>query len=221
MSTRLFVCNAIRTCRKSAHVLNSHSRKISPAVGFTASKAVSHCYTQVKWTLHNDAPDHARSQHQKKTAMGARRVSSCCARCSPGRQIPSSSHILATASVDLLHLGDVRLQSRRAVVSVARALKRRRPVVLQRRQVRRPQVSQVPLVVLLRAAKAGCGQRRRARGLASAPAFRNRQARLAPVSSPGQTSSSYGGTSSLSPKLPMPPSMPMPPMPPMPPIPPA
>ena len=51
--------------------------------------------------------------------------------------------------------------------------------------------------------------------------LRNRQTGLAPVSSPGQTSSSYGGTSSLSPKLPMPPSMPMPPMPPMPPIPPA
>ena len=164
---------------------------------------------------------HTRDQHQgSERGRVVTCLSSWRARCRPGGKSPST-HILATASVDLLHLGDIRLQGRRAVVSVARALKRRRPVVLQRRQVRRPQVSQVSLVVLLRAAKSRLWPAASARGLASAPAFRNTQAWLAPVIGPGQTSLSYGGTSSLSPKLPMPPSMPMPPMPPMPPIPPA
>ena len=109
---------------------------------------------------------------------------------SPRRPQAPSPHTLATASVDLLHLGDVRLQGRRALVPVARALKRRRPVVLQRRQVRRPQVSQVSLV-LLRAARISrlWPAARDARGLASAPALRDRQAGLAPLGR-GQTSSS-------------------------------
>lgn len=125
------------------------------------------------------------------------------------------THTLATASVDFLHLGDVRLQGRRALVSVARALKRRRPVVLQRRQVRRPQVSQVSLFLLRAARIAGCDQQPDARGLASAPALSATGRRGWRLSAGGRLLHHCGGTSSLSPKLPMPPmpSIPMPPMP--------
>ena len=134
---------------------------------------------------------------------------------SPRRPQAPSPHTLATASVDLLHLGDVRLQGRRALVSVARALKRRRPVVLQRRQVRRPQVSQVSLVLLRAARIAGCGQQPEMPGASHQRQLSATGRRGWRQSAGGRLLHHCGGTSSLSPKLPMPPmpSIPMPPMP--------
>ena len=163
---------------------------------------------------------------------------------SPRRPQAPPPHTLATASVDLLHLGDVRLQGRRALVPVARALKRRRPVVLQRlvrvrvrlrvrlrvrvrvglglanpnllnRQVRRPQVSQVSLVLLRATRIAGCGQQPEMPAASHQRQLSATGRRGWRHSAGGRLLHHCGGTSSLSPKLPMPPmpSIPMPPMP--------